>query len=75
MRPRALALAMALLGIGMVCAAPAQAAFPGANGKIKEGLRAIWQIGRVRVDDAGPDGNPDTAADNTVVATQGVFVP
>jgi hypothetical protein len=44
-------------------------------GTIKEGLRAIWQIGRVRVDDAGPDGGPDTTADNTVFATQGVFVP
>jgi hypothetical protein len=44
-------------------------------GTIKEGLRAIWQLGRVRVDDAGPDGDPDTPADNTVFATQGVFVP
>jgi Tol biopolymer transport system component len=44
-------------------------------GTIKEGLRAIWQIGRVRVDDAGPDGNPDTSADNTVFAVQGVFIP
>jgi Tol biopolymer transport system component len=44
-------------------------------GTIKEGLRAIWQIGRVRVDDAGPDGDPDTNADNTVFATQGVFIP
>jgi TolB protein len=44
-------------------------------GTIKERLRTIWQIGRVRVDDAGPDGNPDTAADNTVFAVQGVFVP
>jgi hypothetical protein len=44
-------------------------------GTIKESLRTIWQIGRVRVDDAGPDGNPDTTADNTVFAVQGVFVP
>ena len=44
-------------------------------GTIKESLRTIWQIGRVRVDDAGPDGNPDTGADNTVFAVQGVFVP
>jgi hypothetical protein len=44
-------------------------------GTIKESLRTIWQIGRVRVDDAGPDGNPDTAADNTVFAVQGLFVP
>jgi hypothetical protein len=44
-------------------------------GTIKESLRTIWQIGRVRVDDAGPDGNPDTAADNTVFAVQGIFIP
>jgi hypothetical protein len=44
-------------------------------GTIKESLRTVWQIGRVRVDDAGPDGNPDTTADNTVFVTQGVFVP
>jgi hypothetical protein len=44
-------------------------------GTIAAGLRTIWQIGRVRVDDAGPDGNPDTTADNTVFAVQGIFVP
>jgi hypothetical protein len=46
--------------------------YPGA---IVGGKRAIWQMGRGRLDDAGPDGNPDTTADNTVFATQGVFVP
>jgi TolB protein len=44
-------------------------------GTIKESLRTIWQIGRVRVDDAGPDGDPNTPADNAVFAVQGVFVP
>jgi TolB protein len=44
-------------------------------GTIKESLRTIWQVGRVRVDDAGPDGDPNTPADNTVFAVQGVFVP
>jgi WD40-like Beta Propeller Repeat len=44
-------------------------------GTIKENLRTIWQIGRVRVDDAGPDGNPDTVADNAVFAVQGIFAP
>jgi hypothetical protein len=44
-------------------------------GMVKANLRTIWQVGRVRVDDAGPDGNPDTSADNTVFAVQGVFVP
>jgi hypothetical protein len=46
-----------------------------APGTILEGRRAIWQIGRARVDDAGLDGNPDTTSDNTVFAVQGVFVP
>jgi TolB protein len=44
-------------------------------GTISASLRTIWQIGRARVDDAGPDGNPDTTADNTVFAVQGLFVP
>jgi hypothetical protein len=44
-------------------------------GTIGAGLRTIWQIGRVRVDDAGPDGNPDTTADNSPFVVQGVFVP
>jgi Tol biopolymer transport system component len=45
------------------------------SGTIKESLRTIWQTGRVRVDDSGPDRNPDTTADNTVFVVQGVFVP
>jgi hypothetical protein len=44
-------------------------------GTILEGKRSIWEIGGARVDDAGPDGNPDTTADNTVFAVQGVFIP
>jgi hypothetical protein len=48
------------------------AALPGSPGTIKESLRTIWQIGRVRVGDAGPDGNPDSTADNTVLRCRGV---
>jgi hypothetical protein len=44
-------------------------------GTITEGLRSVWQIGRVRMDDAGADGDTSTAADNGVFAVQGVFVP
>jgi TolB protein len=44
-------------------------------GTILEGKRSIWEIASARLDDAGPDGNPDTTADNTAFATQGVFVP
>jgi hypothetical protein len=44
-------------------------------GTIKESLRTVWQIGRARVDDGGADNDPSTTADNTVFATQGVFIP
>jgi Tol biopolymer transport system component len=43
-------------------------------GAIEEGQRALWQIGKAEVYDGGSDGNPITA-DNTLYATQGVFVP
>jgi Tol biopolymer transport system component len=62
----------ATVGSDCTIATTADTLYPGA---ITEGQRAIWQMGRGRIDDAGPDGNPDTTADNTVFATQGVFVP
>jgi spore coat protein A len=43
-------------------------------GSVREGKRAIWQLDRVRVYDGGADGSADTD-DNTLFATQGVFVP
>lgn len=43
-------------------------------GSVREGKRAIWELDRVRVYDGGPDGSADTD-DNTLFATQGVFVP
>jgi hypothetical protein len=44
-------------------------------GTVRENARAIWQLGRVEVLDGGSDGDADTSADNTLFATQGVFVP
>ena len=44
-------------------------------GAIKEGKRSIWQLDRIRVFDGGADGDGDTVADNTLFATQGVFIP
>ena len=44
-------------------------------GQVVERQRAIWQLGEVEVYDGGTDGNPSTAVDNTLFATQGVFVP
>jgi glucose/arabinose dehydrogenase len=45
-----------------------------APGTIKEGRRAIWELGQVRVDDGGADGIAATAP-NTVFLRQGVFAP
>ena len=50
----------------------ADALVPGA---IEENLRTVWQFGQVRVFDGGADGEGSTTVDNTVFATQGVFVP
>jgi hypothetical protein len=43
-------------------------------GAVPEGKRSIWQLGQTEVYDGGPDGLAGTA-DNTLFATQGVFVP
>jgi hypothetical protein len=44
-------------------------------GTIKEGKRAIWQIGQFEVFDGGTDSQASTTADNTPFARQGIFVP
>jgi len=44
-------------------------------GAIKETRRTIWQVGQVRVFDGGADGDGSTTGDNTVLATQGIFIP
>jgi hypothetical protein len=43
-------------------------------GAVPEGVRAVWQLGQVRVFDGGPDGDADTA-DNSLFAVQGIFIP
>jgi hypothetical protein len=43
-------------------------------GTIKEGRRAMWALGQVRVNDGGPDGVVSTTP-NTLFMVQGVFVP
>jgi len=59
---------------GSACAATTtvDALIPGA---VKEGSRSVWELDRVRVYDGGADGVGDTAGDNTLFATQGVFIP
>ena len=44
-------------------------------GSVKEGRRAIWQLGGVKVYDGGPDGDAQTPSGDTLFATQGVFIP
>jgi Tol biopolymer transport system component len=45
-------------------------------GTVKEGARAIWQLGQVEVLDGGPDGDADTnPAENDVFLRQGILVP
>jgi hypothetical protein len=60
--------------IGSTCqvATTADSLVPNA---IKEGRRAVWGLGQVKVYDGGADGDADTAADNSLFMTQGVFVP
>jgi WD40 repeat protein len=43
-------------------------------GAISEETRTVWELGRIRVDDGGPDGDADTPGNGTF-AVQGVFVP
>jgi Tol biopolymer transport system component len=43
-------------------------------GTVKQGKRGVWEFGKVRVFDGGPDGDAETAP-NTLFAAQGIFVP
>jgi WD40-like Beta Propeller Repeat len=47
------------------------ALYPGA---VKEGRRAVWQLGQVQVSDGGSDGLASTVG-NTLFMDEGVFVP
>jgi hypothetical protein len=60
--------------IGSTCMATttADAVTPGL---VREGMRAVWALGQVRVYDGGTDGDGDTTGDNTLFATQGLFAP
>jgi hypothetical protein len=42
---------------------------------VKDGKRAIHELSAVRIYDGGADGDGDTAADNTVFARPGIFIP
>jgi hypothetical protein len=45
-----------------------------ALGAVKDGERALVEIGQISVNDGGPDGQASTA-DNTTFAIQGIFIP
>jgi hypothetical protein len=45
-----------------------------APGMIRNGDRTSMGLGAVGVQDGGPDGDADTA-DNSLFATQGIFIP
>jgi acyl-homoserine-lactone acylase len=59
---------------GATCAVEttANALVPGA---VRDGKRAVVQVGQIRVDDGGPDGLAATAAGNARFAVQGIFIP
>ncbi|HYY06289.1 MAG TPA: hypothetical protein VE997_06910, partial [Candidatus Limnocylindria bacterium] len=61
------------LDVGSTCAVDTSlnAVVPGA---VRQGDRAVWQLGEVSLDDGGADGDPHTLP-NGVFARQGVFVP
>ena len=44
-------------------------------GTIKDAYRTIWELDKLKVYDGGPDGDADTEGNNSLFATQGVFVP
>jgi hypothetical protein len=44
------------------------------SGAVKEGKRAVWELGQIRVLDGGSDGSPAND-ERTTFATQGLFAP
>jgi TolB protein len=44
-------------------------------GTVKEGARAVWQLGQLRIYDGGPDGVASTEDGNQLFQVQGLFVP
>jgi len=65
--------ATASTAIGATCTAntSANAAVPGA---VKDGKRAVVEIGQIQISDGGPDGLVGTSP-NTLFSVQGIFIP
>jgi WD40 repeat protein len=60
--------------IGSTCsvATTANSVLPGV---VREGKRAVWELGRFELYDGGSDGDADTPGDNTLFAVQGLLAP
>jgi WD40-like Beta Propeller Repeat len=60
--------------IGSICSVltTADGVLPGS---VKEERRSNWQLQRFDLYDGGPDGDAETSGDNTLFATEGIFVP
>jgi hypothetical protein len=65
--------ATASTSIGATCSAntSANAAVPGA---VKDGKRAIVEVGQIQITDGGADGIVGTTP-NTLFSVQGIFIP
>jgi hypothetical protein len=46
-----------------------------APGTVTEIKRSVWALGAAQLDDGGADSDADTAGDNTLFMTQGLFIP
>ena len=44
-------------------------------GIVREGMRTIWEVGRIELFDGGADGDAETTGDNTLFAVPGAFAP
>ena len=42
---------------------------------VREGNRAIWELGQLEIWDGGQDGSLASRDDDTLFAVQGVFIP
>jgi hypothetical protein len=60
--------------VGSTCATTTtvDSVIPGA---VREGNRAIWELGRLEIWDGGQDGSIATRDDDALFATQGLFIP
>jgi hypothetical protein len=67
--------ATASTAVGATCSAPVTDLNFYIPGISPEGKRDVWEVGMFDVLDGGIDGDGDTAADNTLFETQGLFVP